>query len=172
NNDTGQKYLARLEHTYGKGKALTVLAHKLARAVYYMLQRETVFNMDLFLNGEESRAGEPDASLDTYGISRHICPVKTSHLLRHGTRSRTLALFPDPLRLIGRPLWLLYMRRKSSAVPVCCPSPEPGSNWRTVPVQPCLCRGRYEVTALFLGRRETIGELLFPRPPHPHHLHT
>src|SRR5262249_26892255 len=99
NNDKGQTYLARLENKYGKGKALTVLAHKLARAVYYMLQRETVFNMDLFLNGEESRAGEPDASLDTYGISRHICPVKTSHLLRHGTRSRTLALFPDPLRL-------------------------------------------------------------------------
>jgi len=61
NNDTGQTYLARLENKYGKGKALTVLAHKLARAVYYMLQRETVFNMDLFLNGEESRAGEPDA---------------------------------------------------------------------------------------------------------------
>jgi transposase len=51
NNDKGQKYLARLENKYGKGKALTVLAHKLARAVYYMLQRETVFNIDLFLNG-------------------------------------------------------------------------------------------------------------------------
>jgi transposase len=79
NNDQGQKYLTRLENKYGKGKALTVLAHKLARAVYYMLQRETVFNMDLFLNGSESRAGEPDASLDTYGISQHICPVQTSH---------------------------------------------------------------------------------------------
>jgi transposase len=51
NNDTGQKYLVRLENKHGKGKALTVLAHKLARAVYYMLQRETVFHIDLFLNG-------------------------------------------------------------------------------------------------------------------------
>jgi transposase len=51
NNDKGQKYLARLANKYGKGKALTVLAHTLARAVYYMLQRETVFHMDLFLNG-------------------------------------------------------------------------------------------------------------------------
>jgi transposase len=51
NNDKGQKYLPRLENQYGQGKALTVLAHKLARAVYYMLQRETVFNMDLVLNG-------------------------------------------------------------------------------------------------------------------------
>jgi transposase len=51
NHDQGQTYLARLENKYGKGKALTVLAHKLARAVYDMLQRETVLNMDLFLNG-------------------------------------------------------------------------------------------------------------------------
>jgi transposase len=35
-NPAGQKYLARLEKKHGKGKALTVLAHKLARAVYHM----------------------------------------------------------------------------------------------------------------------------------------
>jgi transposase len=51
NNAKGPISLARVENKHGKGKALTVLAHKLARAVYYMLQRETVFNMDLFLNG-------------------------------------------------------------------------------------------------------------------------
>src|SRR6266496_1350111 len=49
NNSTGQKYLARLEKKHGKGKALTVLAHKLARAVYYMLKRDVVFDMDTFL---------------------------------------------------------------------------------------------------------------------------
>jgi transposase len=48
NNPAGQKYLARLERRHGKGKALTVLAHKLARAVYYMLKRETAFDMDKF----------------------------------------------------------------------------------------------------------------------------
>ena len=32
----GQKFLARLEKKHAKGKALTILAHKLARAVYYM----------------------------------------------------------------------------------------------------------------------------------------
>ena len=36
-NPAGQKYLTRLEKKHGKGKALTLLAHKLARAVYYML---------------------------------------------------------------------------------------------------------------------------------------
>jgi transposase len=51
NNPAGQKYLTRLEHKHGKSKALTVLAHKLARAVYYMLKRDTVFDMPKFLNG-------------------------------------------------------------------------------------------------------------------------
>jgi transposase len=45
----GQKYLTRLEKTHGKGKALTVLAHKLARAVYYMVQRAVAFDMATFL---------------------------------------------------------------------------------------------------------------------------
>jgi transposase len=49
NNPQGQKLLARLEKKHDKGKALTILAHKLARAVYYMLKRKTAFDMDLFL---------------------------------------------------------------------------------------------------------------------------
>ena len=48
NNPAGQKYLARLEKKHGKGKALTVLAHKLARAVYSMLKRRVVFDLDPF----------------------------------------------------------------------------------------------------------------------------
>ena len=48
-NPAGQKYLTRLEKTHGKGKALTVLAHKLARAVYYMLRRHTAFDIHKFL---------------------------------------------------------------------------------------------------------------------------
>jgi transposase len=50
NNPAGQKLLARLEKKHDKGKALTILAHKLARAVYYMLKRETVFDMNKFLH--------------------------------------------------------------------------------------------------------------------------
>jgi transposase len=49
NNPAGQKYLARLEKKHGKGKALTVLAHKLARAVYDLLKRDVVFDLDIFL---------------------------------------------------------------------------------------------------------------------------
>jgi transposase len=50
-NPAGQKYLARLEKKHGKGKALTVLAHQLARAVYDMLTRGVVFDLDTFLHG-------------------------------------------------------------------------------------------------------------------------
>jgi transposase len=49
NNPPGQKLLVRLEKKHGQGKALTVLAHKLARAVYYMLTRERAFDMQHFL---------------------------------------------------------------------------------------------------------------------------
>ena len=49
-NPAGQKFLARLEKKHDKGKALTILAHKLARAVYYMLKRKVAFDMKRFLN--------------------------------------------------------------------------------------------------------------------------
>jgi transposase len=48
-NPPGQQYYARLENQYGPGKALTVLAHTLARAVYYLLKRPMTADMDRFL---------------------------------------------------------------------------------------------------------------------------
>jgi transposase len=51
NNAEGQRLLARLEKKHDKGKALTILAHRLARAVYYMLKRHMAFDMDTFLHG-------------------------------------------------------------------------------------------------------------------------
>ena len=67
-NPAGQQYLARVERTHDQGKALTILAHQLARAVYYMLKRHTAVDRDTFLQGARGRAGEPGASLDTPGI--------------------------------------------------------------------------------------------------------
>jgi len=60
-NEPGQKYLARLEKKHDKGKALSILAHKLARAVYGMLKRKTAFDLEQFLRTSGSRAGEPGA---------------------------------------------------------------------------------------------------------------
>jgi transposase len=45
----GEAYFAKLEHQHGKAKALTVLAHKLGRAVYYMLTREHAFDRQRFV---------------------------------------------------------------------------------------------------------------------------
>jgi transposase len=41
----GQKFLTRLEKKHGKGTALTIFAHQLARAVYCMLQHKKAFDM-------------------------------------------------------------------------------------------------------------------------------
>jgi hypothetical protein len=46
----GQRDLPRLENTPGQGKALTVLAHKLARAVFDLCTRQTAFAMAQLLN--------------------------------------------------------------------------------------------------------------------------
>ena len=48
-NPEGLKYKQRLEKKHGKSKALSILAHKLGRTVYYMLQREKAFDMNKFL---------------------------------------------------------------------------------------------------------------------------
>lgn len=49
NNEPGQKLLVRLEKKHDKGKALSILAHKLGRAVYLMLKRQVAFDMKMFL---------------------------------------------------------------------------------------------------------------------------
>jgi len=48
-NQPGKEYFTKLERKHGKGKALTVLAHKLARAVYYLLTREQAFDLHRFV---------------------------------------------------------------------------------------------------------------------------
>ena len=46
----GKKLLAqRSRRSTAKGKALSILAHKIGRAVFYMLSRGTVFSMEKFL---------------------------------------------------------------------------------------------------------------------------
>ena len=48
-NQPGKEYFAKLEHTHGKAKALTVLAPKLARAVYDLLSRAQAFALNRFV---------------------------------------------------------------------------------------------------------------------------
>ena len=48
-NLRGQKYIKTLEKKHGKRKALSILAHRLGRTVYYMLKKNRTFSMDAFL---------------------------------------------------------------------------------------------------------------------------
>jgi len=48
-NQPGKEYFAKLERNPGKATALTVLAHKLGRAVYYLLTREQAVDLHRFV---------------------------------------------------------------------------------------------------------------------------
>jgi len=48
-NDPAKKYYERLVRKHGKGKALSILAHKLGRAVYFILKNKEAFDMQKFL---------------------------------------------------------------------------------------------------------------------------
>jgi transposase len=50
-NKRAQKYLLKLQKRMSKAKALSALAHKLGRCVYFMLKNETVFDESKFLKG-------------------------------------------------------------------------------------------------------------------------
>jgi hypothetical protein len=152
-NPAGQQYLTQLEKTPGAGTALTRLSQQRGRAVYYMVQRQTAFDMDTLLHGSGSGADEPYAALDHHGLSLRIvlCNAWVAASVNAEEHRGLLAQSLGPL--IGPPLPLLYRRRKPQTVAVCCPSPDPGTPWRTAPVQPPLCRGRDEGTDRFRGRR-------------------
>ena len=61
----GKKLLAGIEKKHGKGKARSILAHKIGRAVFDMLARGTVFSMEKFLaasQGRERASQTPNSS--------------------------------------------------------------------------------------------------------------
>jgi transposase len=45
----GKALLARIERKHGKAKALSILAHRIGRAVYFMLARKRAFDLERFL---------------------------------------------------------------------------------------------------------------------------
>jgi len=56
NNPEGQKLLRRLAGKHGKGKALSILATKLGRTVYFLLAKDRAFDMERFLGRAEQKA--------------------------------------------------------------------------------------------------------------------
>lgn len=49
-NPQAQAWVQRMANKHNKARALTILAHKLGRAVYFMLERKTVFDQERFFN--------------------------------------------------------------------------------------------------------------------------
>jgi Transposase IS116/IS110/IS902 family len=81
----GQKFLAKLEKKPSQGKALTIVAHTWARAVYAMLKRTTAFDMHTFLQAYGRGVGELHAELDSRGMSRFI---NARPCVKHGVLER------------------------------------------------------------------------------------
>lgn len=46
----GGKLMKRIQRKHPKGKALSILAHKIGRTVYYMMKRRTFFDLEKFMN--------------------------------------------------------------------------------------------------------------------------
>lgn len=50
-NDKAQRYLTKLQKRMNKAKALSALAHKIGRCIYFMIRDKQVFDEDKFLKG-------------------------------------------------------------------------------------------------------------------------
>lgn len=50
-NDKARNYINKLQKRMSKAKALSALAHKLGRCVFFMLKNKTVFDEEKFLKG-------------------------------------------------------------------------------------------------------------------------
>jgi len=48
-NPPAQKYMQRLRSKHGKAKSLSILAHRIGRAVYFMMRRNETFDIDRIL---------------------------------------------------------------------------------------------------------------------------
>jgi len=96
-NPAAQLYAARLATKHGKGKALTILAHKLARAVYYMLRRGHAFDPNRFFHdpspGEASRGAAVDVEAPPGPAPRPAAPPrKAQRRPRHLAPTTTAAV--------------------------------------------------------------------------------
>ncbi len=47
-NPPAQRYIEKLRKKHGKAKSLSILAHKMGRAVYFLIKRKKSFSMEAF----------------------------------------------------------------------------------------------------------------------------
>lgn len=58
-NEYSKEYHRKLVNRYGRGKSLSIIAHKLARATSYILKRRFPFSYKIFYAGKVSGIREP-----------------------------------------------------------------------------------------------------------------
>ena len=61
NNERGQRWHDKLVQRYGKAKAMSIIAQKLGRTVYYMLKRKEAFNPDKFYGDKKIENKDSDS---------------------------------------------------------------------------------------------------------------
>ena len=87
-NPPAQRSVARLAQKHGKGKALTILAHKRARAVYHMLRREQAFEAAKFFSpaARTERPARPDIGGGAQGAGHDASRSGPTRPDREGSR--------------------------------------------------------------------------------------
>jgi transposase len=98
----GKRFLTAIEKKHGKGKALSILAHKIGRAVFYMLSRAPVFSLEKFMAASLDRAWTsqtPKSSRQDRARSDRAVRVRR----RAHRASRSSAPGPAAPRLMGGP---------------------------------------------------------------------
>jgi transposase len=96
-NPAAQRYVARLAQLHGKPKALTILAHKLARAVYHMLAREHAFDATKFFPvTAPSPVERPPVSPDVEPDARvNPAAARARHSARRSRQTAHTATSPE-----------------------------------------------------------------------------
>ena len=122
-NPAGQKSLARLEKKHAQGKAFTVRAQKLARAVYAMVPHTTAYDMPLLLQSEEgAERVRPTSTWTLSGCAWIPCAVMLVALRRERPRAHRPFTLSPSLCLDSRSGSRTY---RDSRVGLTCAAPPP-----------------------------------------------
>jgi transposase len=151
-NPGAQSYHSRLVGKYGKAKALSILAHKLGRAVYFILKRRQPFNAQIFFNNPatpkpgcnlpvQTASPLPQTQNAVAALARSQPPAK--RLLKEGV---TLRLQPSGGTLPA-PLQLESHRRPMGPPDSdACPSTRKSPRSRNPVQSPDACRTKRAVS--------------------------
>ena len=103
-----QTYLARLEKNHDKGKAFTLLAQTLARAVYARLKRQVACDTETFCQRAGRGAEEPEASLANPGHAPQRGAQDGCMPCVRARQSAERSPYPEPCAWLGQPLSRLF----------------------------------------------------------------